>query len=150
MPVVVQLLAPQGQFVSGAAPQIVVHFRRDWRGLRDLADAGALPVKNDPPEADGTYLAALNPSDGFLQRGTGPGLRAALDDAAVLPSGRHHLPAFPDVVRERFLHIDVLSRLAGPNGGQRMPMVGGGQDDGVHFFALKHSAEIPVKGNRLP
>src|ERR1019366_9749990 len=123
MPVVVQLLAPQGQLVSEAAPQVVIHYRRDRRWRRDLADAGALPVEKDPPEPDGTELAALDPGDGFLQGGTGSGLRSALDDAAILARGCDHLLAFPDVVRDRFLHIDVLSRLAGPNGGQRVPVV---------------------------
>ena len=31
-----------------------------------------------------------------------------------------------------------------------MPVVRRGHDDGVHFFAIQHPAEIPVNGNRLP
>jgi len=58
-------------------------------------------------------------------------LGADLDDAVVFRGGCDHLAAFPDRVAHRFFDVDVFASLTGPNGEERVPMVGGDDEDGV-------------------
>ena len=67
-----------------------------------------------------------------------------LDDPIVLARGLDALAALEDVVAARFFHIDVFSRLAGPNRHERMPMVWRGDADGVDLVVLKHLPHIGV------
>ena len=69
-------------------------------------------------------------------------LRADLDDAAVLSRGLDQLLPFPAVVAQRLLHVDVLARLAAPERGRHVPMVGRGDDHGVDRLVVEHLAEI--------
>ena len=55
--------------------------------------------------------------------GHAPPLHAGLDDAVVFAGRLDHAPAFDDVMRHRLLAVDVFAGLAGPNGGQGMPVV---------------------------
>ena len=71
-----------------------------------------------------------------------PALRAQLDYSVVFARRLDHLPAFPDAVRDRFLDIDVLAGLACQDGAERVPMVGRGDNDGVHIIVVEHPAEI--------
>ena len=74
----------------------------------------------------------------------GTALGADLDDAAVLAGRGDHLPAFPDVVGEGLLDVDVLARLAGPDGGQGVPVVGRGDGHGVDGLVVEQLAEVAV------
>ena len=67
---------------------------------------------------------------------------AGLDNPIVFAGRLHHLPPFPDVVRSGLLHEDVLAGLAGPDSGQGVPVVGGGDDDGVDVLVIKDPAHI--------
>ena len=58
--------------------------------------------------------------------------------------GRNHLRAFENVVAGGLLAVDVLARLAGPNGGQRMPVVGRGDGDRVDVLVFEHLPQILV------
>src|SRR5213083_1535403 len=74
-------------------------------------------------------------------------LRAHLDHAAVLPGRRHHLLSFPKIVGKRFLDINVLAGLTGPNRRQRMPMIGQADDHRVDGFVVENSAEVAVSSD---
>src|SRR5262249_27382529 len=50
--------------------------------------------------------------------------------------------AFVDIVAARFLDVDILARLAGPNGHQGVPVVGRGDGDGVEGFILQCLADV--------
>ena len=63
----------------------------------------------------------------------------------MVPPGRiDHLPAFPNVVRGRLLHIDVLAGLAGPDGTQRVPVLLGGDAHHVDVFPVQQLADVGV------
>ena len=58
------------------------------------------------------------------------------------------LPRLEDVVRAGLLHVDVLARLAAPDGLQRVLVVGSGDRDGVDRLILQQLAEVG-EGRRL-
>src|SRR5262249_29260129 len=65
-----------------------------------------------------------------------------LHDAVVLAGRLHHAPALDEVVRHRLLAVHVLAGLAGPDRGEGVPVVRGGDDDGVHVAVLEHAANV--------
>jgi hypothetical protein len=82
--------------------------------------------------------------------------RAAVDadlrDAVVPPRGVHHAPPLDHAQRQRLFDVDVLARLAGVDGLQGVPVVGGADDHGVHVLALQQPAvvaELPRVGADL-
>ena len=76
-------------------------------------------------------------------------LRADLHDAVVPPGRLDHAPAFDEVVRDRLLDVDVLARLAGPDGRQGVPVVGRGDHQGVDIAILQDTAHVLLDA-RLP
>jgi hypothetical protein len=66
----------------------------------------------------------------------------------MLAPGFDHFPAFPDIVGRGFFDVDVLARLAGPDGRERVPVIGGDDGDGVNLLVVKNHAEVPA-GRRL-
>ena len=68
-----------------------------------------------------------------------------LGDALVLQRRGDHGAAFADGVRQRLLHEHVLARLAGLDGGQRVPVVRRGHHHGVEIFALQQLSEVVVR-----
>jgi len=71
-------------------------------------------------------------------------LSAHLDQAVVLPRGVDHLAAFPDVVREGLLHIDVLAGLAGPDRAQAVPVVHRGVGHRVDVLPVEQTPHVDV------
>ncbi len=71
-----------------------------------------------------------------------PPLRPHLDDPLVFAGRLHHAPAFDEIVRNRLLDIDVLARLARPNRGQGMPVIGGSYDKGGDVRVFKNAAHV--------
>ena len=61
-------------------------------------------------------------------------LRADLHHALVFARGLDHLLPFEDVVAGGLFDVDVLAGLAGPDGGERVPVVGQRHGDGVHVL----------------
>ena len=57
------------------------------------------------------------------------------------------LPAFPDVVRDGLLDVDVLAGLAGPDGVEGVPVVGRGDGDGVDVLVLQQLADVDIRGH---
>ena len=114
-------------------PMLARRLVAEAAGDLDLAEvAGAHPSR--APRADALVRAAL---------------RAGLDDAVVFARRLDHLAAFPDVVRDRLLDVDVLARLAGPDDDQRMPVVRRGDGDGVDVLVFEQLADIGVGLHRL-
>jgi hypothetical protein len=144
MPVVVELLAHDGGHGGGAGPEVVVDIAGDGSGLGDFADgfAGAEFGAVDPFYF--AVAAVLDIACAFLDGGTGALLCAGLDDAVVLAGGVDHLSAFPDGVADGFFDIDIFAGFAAPDGEQGVPVVGGGDDDGVDILAVEEVADILV------
>ena len=72
-------------------------------------------------------------------------LEADLNDALILASGLDHPAAFPRVVGEWFFDEDIFTGLTGENGGETVPMVGGGDNDGIDLRILQHTPKILVE-----
>jgi hypothetical protein len=69
-------------------------------------------------------------------------LRAMLHHAVVLLGRLDALAALEDVVADGLFDIDVFTRLAGPNGNQRMPVVARGDGNGVEFLVVERLPNV--------
>ena len=54
------------------------------------------------------------------------------------------LAALEGVVRAGFFHVDVFAGLAGPDGHQRVPVIGSGDGDSVDFLVFEELAHVDV------
>ena len=103
----------------------------------------ALPLLiEDAAEVDRAQLPVGNVFLGALGIGRAAALVAGLDDPLVLSRGLDQFAAFPAVVAQRRLDVNVLARLAGPNRRQAVPMVGRGDHHGVDRLVVQRLAEI--------
>jgi hypothetical protein len=84
----------------------------------------------------------LQPRRRLEQSGTGPILGARLDDATGAFGFLDHSHTFPDAVRDRFLDIDILAGAERPDGRERVPVVGGGNDHRVHITTFHDPPRI--------
>ncbi len=94
-----------------------------------------------PELAGGVNLARL-----LVKNGT-DALAADLQDAVVLLRGGDHGEAVVNRVGERLLAIDVFARGAGVHHDPAMLVVGDGDDDGVHVFAIEDLFVVARCGN---
>ena len=69
-------------------------------------------------------------------------MRANLDDPFIFSRRIDHRPAFHDRHRERFLYINILSRLAGRDHLDRVPVVGRGDHDRVDVLSIEDRAKV--------
>jgi hypothetical protein len=65
-----------------------------------------------------------------------------LDDAVVFARGLDELAALGNVVATRLLDVHVLARLTGPDGQQRVPVVGSGDRNDVQVLVIQNRAEV--------
>src|SRR5947209_14186956 len=63
-------------------------------------------------------------------------LHTGLNDAVGAAGSSDHRAAFTDVVGQRFLDVYVFAGLACEDGGTRVPVVRGGDQDGVDVFTV--------------
>ena len=129
------------RFGRRPGPQVVVH-ARGHVGDRRVADRVAPLVAQPARHVDLADQALAHLLHAFLHRFRRADLAALLHHAVVLARRRHNLPGFEDVVRARLLHVNVLARLAGPDGLQCMPVVGRGDGDGVDGLVVQELAHI--------
>ena len=96
-------------------------------------------VAVDLDEADLAELAFLDdPVAGLDEVRRAAALRADLHDAAVLAGGGEHRLALDHVHADRLLHVDVGPGLDGGDHGQRVPVVGRGDEDDVEVLLGEH------------
>ena len=128
-----------------AAPEVPIE--AGWRRLRHaLADAIGHLV-HDVEGANGGDGAEIPGADQLDHAPVvlgGMDLGANLADGVALPDCIADSKAFRQVQRHRLLQIDVLARLAGGDGDQRVPVWRSGNDNRVEVFLLQHLAEIAV------
>ena len=77
-----------------------------------------------------------------------PLLRAHLDDAVVAAGRVDHHPPFADGERERLFDVDVLARLAGQHGRDRVPVIRRADDHRVDVLAIEDAAEVARRERR--
>jgi hypothetical protein len=132
-------------FGRRAEPLVVIEAGGRF-GIGRIAHVGVRAFQ--APTIPGTHEADLAKLAGFnAVYGLDPGWAAALLGAelhhpVVFPRRLHHDPAFPDVVTERFFHINILASLAGLDGGNGVPMIGRGNYDRIHVFEFEQLAVI--------
>ena len=68
---------------------------------------------------------------------------------AVLPLRLYEQRAFRGIVAARLFDIDVLAGLQARDGHRRVPVVGGGDGDGVNFLQLKNCSKVLARGRRF-
>jgi hypothetical protein len=71
-------------------------------------------------------------------------LAAGLEDDVVVARRLHHGARFGDRQGQRLLAIDVLARPRRQNRGNRVPVIGRGDDDGIYVAAGQQFAEIDI------
>lgn len=141
MPVVVELAALHRRGFARAAPQVVVDLgRRLLRGI-DLADRRPRLVAEAAGEGELAEVAFLQPGEGFFPGGLGAALEAVLDDHPEFRLRLGQLAAFPDVVGNRLLDINMLAVRRGGDGDQAVGVVRRGDAHRVDVLGL---AKLPV------
>src|SRR6185295_223466 len=149
VPLVVEAVLVERPRGRGAEPEVIVHSRRD-RAVRLLADRGALLVAEAASDLDLPQLASADVFEPFPEPWSRAGLGTVLDDPVVLPRGLDDLPALPERVAERLLHVDVLARLDGPDGLEGVPLVGRGDGHRVDRPVLEEQTEVLEVPRPLP
>ena len=126
-----------------AQPQIVVH--AGGHRLDRLAADGVAPLEAQAARHVDVADQRLRASAARPRAPTPERLLAAvLHHAVVLLRGRHNLPGLEHIVRAGLLHVHVLARLAGPDGLQRVAVVGRGDGDRVDGLVLQQLAQVGV------
>ena len=110
--------------------------------VRFPLEVGLVTLLMHAAEMDAAQLSLFEVTLGSdVVRGTAV-LRADLDDAVVLASGRDGLAAFPAIVTLRLLAIDVLAGAAAQNRRQGVPVRRGGDHRGVDRSVGEHLAKV--------
>jgi len=144
----VQALAANLILRGGTAPEVEVNASRDGLGGVHLADGAAGLVAGAVDGDDFAKLAGLHEFHGLANADTGgAALGAGLDDLLVFAGGVHELAAFPDVVGDGFLDVNILARLHGPDGSEGMPVIGRGDGDDVDVLVFEHLPDVGVSGD---
>ena len=140
-------VATAGGKRGGAEPHIVV--KRGGDGFGGLAVNGLVGVEGAAGEAaeDGVEFAEAAIADdfaGFAEAGVGALLAAGLEDAVVFGDGGDHGAAFGDREGEGLFAVDILAGAGGLDGGDGVPVVGKGDEDGVDIGRSEDVAEVFV------
>src|SRR5574341_142895 len=102
-------------------PQIVIDALR--AGAVGLLADGVARLEAEAPRgvklADAAFVQEL---DRGLDGRVAAALQTDRDDAVVLTRSLDHLAPLPDGVRRGLLDVNVLTRLAGPDRGERVPV----------------------------
>ena len=124
--------AHEGLQRGRTTPKIIVH--RGGRSLRTgyLADRSPPLVAQSACELDFAQLAGVQIFNRFAHPRVTARLGAGLHDTLVLPCSLNDTTPLGNIVANGLFHINILSGLDGPNGDQRMPMIGGGYGNSVN------------------
>ena len=113
-----------------------------------IGPSGYLPIDGPRLEAqparhvDLADAAVLDELDRVAHRRPAAVHRADLDDLAVARLRLDHLAAFPHRVRRGLLDVDVLAGLQRPDRRERVPVIRGGDDDGVDVLVVEDAAHV--------
>src|SRR5438552_8147425 len=72
-----------------------------------------------------------------------------LADPVVFPGSLDQLLAFPNIVGTGLLDISVLASLHGPDASQSMPVIRGGETDGIDFLIIEHLPHVAIAFRQL-
>lgn len=144
VPVVVEFLAEQVGLWGWAAPQVEVNAFGDGLRSTNFFDGAARFVTGSAAVFEFPEGAPFQPFEGGFESARGAALGPALDDAVVFEGGGGELASFPDGVGDWLFDVDVFPRLRGPDGGEGVPVVGGGNHHGVDVLVVEKAADVVV------
>jgi hypothetical protein len=87
-------------------------------------------------------FAGVDQLDGLPEAAPPASLCSAGCNSLVLAGRLDELSAFPYVVRDGLFNVSVFAGLHGPNGGQSVPVIGGGYGDRVDILVLEDATHI--------
>src|SRR5271157_3322909 len=126
----------------GRVTQVAVPIDRLGRGIgRDGVLPGAHrvgPVDLALHHVNVANFSRIHPGFSFVGRFHAQALAADLYQAAGFFRDFDHLQGLGNGVSHGLLDINVLAGLHGGDGDGRVPMVGGGDADGIDVFAVQH------------
>ncbi len=149
VPVVVKLFTEDIDFWGGSAPEVKIEAFGDWLRAGHLFDRAAWLIAGPSGVLQFSEGIAFEPFDGGFESSRGAALGSALDDPVVFDCGCCKLASFPNRVRHGFFHVHIFSRLRGPDGGQRVPMIGCGDHYRIDVLAFEKSTDVAVGGDGL-
>ena len=116
-----------------------------------IPDAGQ-PIEIGPTACHREFaeFAALYELGGFDHVLATAPLRTHLHDAVVLLRGGHHRATLGNRLGQGLFDIDILARLAGHHGGDRMPVIRRGDEDDINVLPIQHAAEILYRIGLFP
>src|SRR5262249_48657509 len=122
VPVVVNQIGVKSLFRRRPEPDVERQLRRWVTGGFD-ADTRPRLVAKGSRNLQLAELSRLNPGHRMSPIPRGTALRTVLDDPVVSSRGFDGHTTFMHVVAARFFDVHILSRLAGPDGNQRVPVI---------------------------
>ena len=97
---------------------------------------------------DAADTAALNEIDGVAELTPAALLHAALEDPVAGADGVREGFAFFDGVGDGLFEVDVFAGARASQATVHVPVVGGGDEDGVDLLVVEHLAIIQMRGGR--
>lgn len=149
VPVVLEFATLDGDVFGRSEPEVVINRGRDFETIGLVPDGITQGVVNNADVFDFAQFALAELFEGCFEGGVGAALRTGLDDAVVFFRGEHHALAFIEVVGDGFFDVDILTGLAGPDGGECVPVITRRDDDRIDGFVFDEFAEIGVGGGGL-
>ena len=133
---------------GGADPEVPVEI---GGGLGDGFKAEGVSAAREEEVAlvDVADDAGVEEFDSFAEGSPPAALGSAGGDAVVFAGGFDELGAFEDVVGDGLFDVNVFAGLHGPDGGEGVPVVGGGDGDGVDGFVIEGAAHVGVEEGAL-
>ena len=144
-----QVVAVEGHVLRRAEPEVVVDARRDRQRCRPFTNGARTPYGLTRAE---TILPRAAPRANRLISAASDRIAAAfrLADLPVFGGGGNRLPAFPLIVRQRFLDVHVLPGWHGPDGRQAVPVIAGGDHHRVDALVVQQASQVGLRlGVRL-
>ena len=141
VPVVVDHVVLVGAARGRALPQVVVEGRRhlDELPAADGAAVVGVPAPGEVGPTDHPLAQPLHGLDGPRERAA---LGAHLDGPPALPRRLDEHLALAGVVECGLLQVDVLAGLQGQDRRRRVPVVGGGDHEGVDRGVVQDGADV--------
>ena len=146
--VIMEAVDIKGPFRRGPEPDVVVHRRRRVAVGRvaDRRTQLALPGIDFAHFAE---FSRFQEFDGALEVRRAPVLRAHLADPLVFAHRISDPLSIVDRLRQRLFDVDIFPRLARQDSDPRVPVVGGGDEDGVDVLVVEHPLELFGGSGRL-
>ena len=127
---------------------MIPELSRGLGGIGREADAVRSFVLDVKPTGDGDVaeFPALEISHGFLEHFGAAALDADLDDALGFGGDLDHAATFGNGEGEGLFDVDVLAGATGVDHHEGVPMVRGGDGDGINVFVFEELAVVFIAG----